>query len=118
MTSETIDEDTLEMLEYPLKHYMNRVFIGVIDFRKTILSREEVDEGIYKYDTPGQYIYLDENGYAVTYDRQRVADGKVYYKFTDLLGVPDDIAFEFVATYEWKKTKNFDPDYPPNNEEE
>ena len=118
MTEEQISEDEIDMLEYPLKHYINPVFRGVLNYRKTILNRTEVEEGVYEYDTPGRYIYLDSEGYAVTYERQKVVDDKVYYKFTDLLDVPEDMAFEFVATLEWKKTKSHDPDYPNEEEEE
>ena len=103
--TENIDEDTLEMLEYPLKHYIRGVFRDIINFKKTILQREQIDTNIWKYTVPERDIYLDSEGYAVTYGRQKVENGKVYYRFTDELGVPDDMAYEYVADYEWKKTK-------------
>lgn len=105
----TITEDEIEMLEYPLKHYGRSVFIEVIDFRKLVLQREEVEDGIYKYSYPGQDIYLNKDGYAVTYATQRVVDDKLYIRVTDDPSVEEDMQWEFRTMLEWKKTtKNWE----------
>jgi hypothetical protein len=49
-------------------------------------------------------IWLDEDGYVVENERQKVIDEKYYYRFTDDPSVEEDMAFEYVTIYEWHKT--------------
>ena len=93
-----------------LKHYHKPAYREITDYDKVVtLGVPVTSDGVtFKaYPCPGQTIYLKDDGYAVTYRRQKVdvENNKYYYNFTDEDNPEDeDIAYEYVTEYEWKNT--------------
>ena len=98
-----VTSEEIEMLKYPLKHYLKDSVVKLCNFETVITNREEVEEGIYEYKCPLQTVWLNEEGYAVTYGNQYVIDDEYYYDFNtysteiDLAGT-----YEYINTLEWK----------------
>lgn len=114
-------------LEHILEHYHIPLFRRVTDYGKAVDNVEEVTVNgvtLYKYTIPAQIVYLNEEGYPVTIDHQRVDIEKnaYYYKVNDDPSVDEDIAFEYVAPYEYMKGEPYSPpdadDYPEEEDEE
>ena len=90
-----------------LRFYHKPELRQITDYEQTVTLGTEITvngETIMSYPCPMQTIYLNENGYPITYDRQKVDPEKnaYYYKFTDE-DVDDDIAYEYICQYEWKR---------------
>ena len=100
----TLTDDEIGAITTALQFYLRGVYADIIDFEQVILDRTEPSPGIFQYDCPGQTVWLDNKNYAVTYERQKIQDGKVYYKWIDDQSVEDDMAFEYICPLEWKKT--------------
>ena len=104
----TLTDEEIENITVVLKHYLLPILRDVTNYEYTIRTREELtvdNRTVYKYTCPLQTIYLDaETEYAVTYDRQKIQDGKYYYKWTDNETLEEDMAYEYVCDYEWKRT--------------
>lgn len=103
----TLSDDDIETITCALKHYHATRYHGITDYTKVINAREEIsinNTTVYKYPCPCQTIYLDENHYAITYDKQYIIDNYYYYDFNP--DTTDDIAgtYEQIGTYEWKRT--------------
>lgn len=91
---------TDEQIKNILKHYHRPVYREVTDYTQALNTLEEItinNKTIYKFTVPFQYIYLDSNGYAVTYKEQTVQDNNVYYKDST------DDYMEYINKYEWLK---------------
>ena len=100
----TLTDDEIEAISTALQFYLRGVYTDITDFETIVQNRTEPSPGIFQYNCPGQTIWLNSENYAVTYERQRIQNGKYYYKWTDDPSVEDDMAFEYVCKYEWKKT--------------
>lgn len=126
----TLTNEQIEEITYPLKHYHLTKYHEVTDYEKIIQNRTEIQDEtigtIYKYECPNQDIYLDENNYAVTYDKQHVIT--TYYDDNDfIINTPDTTApaeyarvevevyyefpyesevgtYTYLNSYEWHKT--------------
>lgn len=105
----TLTDDEIGAITTALQFYLRGVYNDVTDFETIIENRSEPSPGIYQYDCPGQTVWLDTQNYAVTYGRQLIKDNKYYYKWTNDPDVENDIAFEYVCGYEWKKTSETMP---------
>lgn len=84
-----------------LKHYHRGVYREITDYDKAVDTLEEIivnNNTIYKFTLPFQNIYLNADGYAVTYQEQSVENNNVYYQ-----GEHDDWG-EYINKYEWLKT--------------
>lgn len=68
----TLTYDETQTIISALWHYHLDKYHAVTDYYKVVEERVEVEEGIYMYPCPLQPVYLDEDAYAVTYDRQLV----------------------------------------------
>lgn len=101
----TFTEDEIGAIRTALLFYLNGLYVDVTDFNHVITNRTEPTPGVYQYDCPGQTLWLNDENYAVTYQRQKVTDGKVYYRWTDDPSVEEDMAYEYLCPYEWKKTR-------------
>lgn len=100
--------ELIEKVSGVLNHYLSNEYKILSNYEIIIDNRREITvhgETIYAYDCPCQTIYLDENLYAVTYDRQKVEDDKYYYNFTSIESNPNmkDI-YTYIAPYEWKRS--------------
>lgn len=114
----TIDDDFV--VSRILRHYHRGDLRQITDYDKVVANGEVITENgttLHKYRCPMMTIYLTDDGYPVDIDRQRVDIEKnaYYYKFTDDEEIPDDIAYEYVNPYEWKR---FHPIPHPDEEEE
>ena len=103
----TLSDDDIETITCALKHYHATRYQGITDYTKVINAREEItvnEDTFYKYPCPCQTIYLDDECYAVEYDKQHIIDEKYYYYFNP--ETVDDIAgtYEEIGSYEWKRT--------------
>ena len=90
-----------------LRFYHRGVYREVTDYDAAYDTLEEItvdNTTIYKFTLPFQNIYLDEDGYAVTYLEQTVEDNKVYYKN------PDDEWMEYISPYEWMRNSDMFPE--------
>lgn len=90
-----------------LRFYHRPDLRQITEYENIVHLGEEITvngESCMAYPCPMQTIYLNEDGYAVTHERQKVDTEKnaYYYKFTDE-DVADDIAFEYICPYEWKR---------------
>ena len=99
------EEVDVEAITLALRFYLTGLYVDVTDFDYVIENRVEVSPGVYEYECPGQTLWLNNEHYAVTYDRQKVTDGKVYYRWTDDTTVEEDISYEYLCPLEWKKTR-------------
>lgn len=117
MTAPTADD-----IPHIIEFYHRPAYRTITDYNKVFDTAEEItvnNETITKYSAPGQDIYLNSEGYAVTYGRQKVdtVNNKYLYNFTDDDNPEDeDMAYEYVAPYEWAKTET--PIPHPDGEEE
>lgn len=92
-----------EVVAHILEFYHRPVFRDATDYDYAVTTETEVTSNgntYYQYTVPGQIIYIDETGYAVTYGEQKVEDEKVYYKRDS-----DDF-FEYISKYEWARTES------------
>lgn len=103
------EEVDVEAITLALRFYLSGIFIDVTDFDIVVENRVEVAPGIYEYNCPGQKLWLNNAHYAVTYERQKVTNGKVYYRWTDDPDVEEDMAYEYLCPLEWKKNKDTMP---------
>lgn len=106
INGDVTEEELIEFLQCPLYHYHSVYWRGIQDYTTVIQNRTEVETGIWQFECIGQNIYLDNNGYAVTYADQYVFDGEVYYDFPQDFNVElSDTSGTFVHlnTYEWKR---------------
>ena len=92
-----------------LEHYHKPGYRIITDYEKVVANAEELTENgmhLTKYECPGQTIYLNDEGYPVTIDRQKVDIEKnaYFYRWTDE-DVDEDVAFEYVAPYEYMKNE-------------
>lgn len=99
---------TSEDIEHIIEFYHKADYRAITDYSKVVeLGVEVTDNGntYTAYPAPGQTIYLDSTGYAVTYGRQKVDVQKnaYFYKWNDDPNVPEDVAFEYVCPYEYMK---------------
>lgn len=112
---------TDEELEHILEFYHKPELKDITDYEKAVTTQEEItynNTTIYKYTLPMQTIYLDETGYPITYDHQKVDPEKnaYYYKWNDDPEVEEDTAYEYVTRYEYMKQRQ--PWQPTDEEEE
>lgn len=105
----TLTPDEIEATTTALQYYLTGVYVDITDFETIINNRTEPTPGIYQYDCPGQTLWLNSENYAVTYGRQKVTDGKVYYKWTNDTTIEEDLAYEYHCPLEWKKTSETMP---------
>lgn len=105
----TLTDEEIEAITLVLRFYLTGIYVDVTDFDYVIENREEVAPGIYEYTCPGQTIWLNNKNYAVTYGRQKVTNGKVYYKWTNDTTIEEDLAYEYLCQLEWKKNKETMP---------
>ena len=103
-------EELIETITLALKHYHKTEFQIMTDYTKVILNRTELtvnNQTIYKYECPAQPIYLTEDNYPITYDKQKVDAEYYYYIFENNLGSygdTDDVTqYTFRVPYEWKR---------------
>lgn len=104
MAMNVTDEQVMNILQF----YHRPVYRAVTDYAKAFETKEEITVDnitIYKFTLPFQNIYLDEDGYAVTYNEQKVENEAVFYK------QDDDEFFEYVNKYEWIKPEFPSEDY-------
>lgn len=105
--AENEELDRIELLSAVLKYYHTTKFNYCTDYEKVIAAREPVTiDGVecYKYKCPGQDIYLNQDNYPVTYDKQLIKDGYYYYTFRNQDADPDDISvYDYKIPYEWKR---------------
>lgn len=105
-------------LEHILEHYHKPALRRVTDYEKVVDNAEEIEvngDTLHKYTLPAQTIYLNEEGYPVTYENQKVdiPQNAYFYRWNTDPEVEEDIAFEYVAPYEYMKGE----DYAPPDEE-
>lgn len=99
----TVDSDTLAHI---LQFYHRPCYREITDYSYAVTTEEEIVDGnntYYKYTVPAQNIYLDEDGYAVTYAEQKVEDEKVYY-----LRDGDEF-YEYINRYDWERSQETEP---------
>lgn len=108
-------------LEHILEHYHRAIYRSVTSYTKAVDNVEEITANnttLYKYTLPAQTIYLNETGYPVTYENQKVdvENNAYFYRFNEDPTVEEDIAFEYVCPYEYMKGEEYAPpdeqDYP------
>lgn len=98
----TLTSDEREEIATVLNHYLLNEYRRVTNYYKAIDNRVEVETGIYMYPCPIQKIYLDDENYAVTYDRQTVwtayldEDGSIVYDTTDNNPTPPQAEYDTV----------------------
>ena len=68
----TLTTPEKEAIVIALNHYLLDEYHRLADYWNIVDHRSLVEEGVYMYPCPVQKIYLDEENYAVTYDRQTV----------------------------------------------
>lgn len=110
MTELTTEEK--EIIATALWHYLKDEYRELCDFKYVIEHREAVTingETCYKYECPIQTIYLNNDAYAVTYEKQYVVDydgdGVIdyYYDFNDD-GITDEAGtYDYIGPWEWKR---------------
>ena len=105
----TLTDEEIESITTALRFYLRGIYVDVTDFEHVIQNRTEPTTGVYEYDCPGQKIWLNNKNYAVTYGRQKIQDGKYYYKWTNDNTLGEDMTYEYVCPYEWKKNKKTMP---------
>ena len=104
-----------DQLAHILKFYHRPIYREVTDYYAALDTIEEITTNnttIYQFTLPFQNVYLDEDGYAVTYNEQRVEDNQVEYKNES------DEYYEYIAPLEWKKTTLPGSPYWDTEEEE
>lgn len=106
-----------------LRFYHKPELKDITDYETVVTLGEEIivdGEPIMKYPCPMQTIYLNEDGYPIDYERQRVNSelNAYYYKFTDDDEVEEDVAYEYVCPYEWKRYDPLPHDLLDDEEEE
>ncbi len=83
----------------------------ITDFKQVINDREALTvagKTIYKYECPVQTIYLNEDGYAVNYEKQIITSdeyGIMQYYYLFITGDPERVALEaeHITRWEWKR---------------
>ena len=120
-------EKTAYELEHILEHYHKPELRRVTSYTKAVANQEEITVNgttLYKYTLPMQTIYLNNTGYPVTYDNQKVDTAKnaYYYRWNLDPEVDEDVAFEYLCPYEYMKGEDYVPpdsdDYLDEEEEE
>lgn len=112
---------TDEELEHILEFYHKPALRDITDYTKVVANHETIivdGTTLHKFKCPMQTIYLDETGYPVTIDHQKVdtENNAYFYKWNDDPEVEEDIAYEYVNRYEYMKSPQ--PWQPTNEEEE
>ena len=116
---------TMSKTDYELEHILEHYHIPrlrmVTDYALAVDNVEEITVNgttIYKYTLPMQTVYLNSTGYPVTYENQKVDVEKnaYFYRWNTDPSVDEDVAFEYVAPYEYMKGEDYAPpdegDYP------
>ena len=121
----TLTDDDIETITCALKHYLQTNFQLITDFTKVIQNRTELEVEIdnttmtlYKYECPGQTIYLDNTHYPWTYDNQLVVNDEYLYDFNEdnLEDTPG--TYTYINTSEWQRTSETEDWMYVNQEEE
>ena len=72
-------EKTYQNIITALKYYVPRKYWNLNDWQIIINREEEVEENIFKYKCSFFTLYFNEELEPVTYGKQHIIDGKVYY---------------------------------------
>ena len=111
-TAEREARELVETIETALRHYHKQEYQVATDYEKVINNREEIEmDGyrLYKYNCPGQTIYLDDTMYPVSYENQLVEGDWYYYNFSDEPVDPElrqyDL-YDYKISFEWKRLEN------------
>jgi len=66
-----------------LKNYMPMEYWELFNWSEVIARKKEVKKGIYCFDCHFVKLYFDKDMKPVTYGKQKVVDGKVYYDLNE-----------------------------------
>jgi len=104
------EQERLIQIETALRHYHNVDYQVMTDYQKVISNRGTLtvnNTTVYKYECPLQTIYLKEDNYPITIDRQRVDSDYYYYNFGPDVVESDDVPeYTYKVRYEWKRLED------------
>lgn len=93
-----------EYFEHIVEFYHKAEYRMITDYEKVVENKTTTTldgETIYVFEAPGQTIYLNEDGYAVTIGPQMV-DGE-HNQYLYNWHYPNGSDFDYVGRYEWMK---------------
>lgn len=100
-----------------LMHYHKLEYQMITDYSKVYDNRTTIildNVTLYKYECVAQTIYLKEDNYPVSYDKQAVDNDWYYYNFDTNLAQSSDEkkVYTHRVSYEWKRNTiwGYDPD--------
>lgn len=108
-----------EYFEHIVEFYHKAEYRAITDYEKVVANKTTTSldgETIYVFEAPGQTIYLNGDGYAVTIGKQMVdrEHNQYLYKWGDY----NSSTFDYVGPYEWLRTDQTSPEPVPAPDED